>query len=53
MINCIRRWFCKHGWELIFDNVIVDSSKSTRIPENYIKVYRCKKCGYSKKYSAQ
>lgn len=55
LINYIRSCFCKHEWELIFDKMIVDSSKPTgiEIPNDHIKVYRCKKCGYSKKYKAR
>ena len=55
LINYIRSCFCSHEWELIFDKVIFDSTKTTgrAIPDDHIKVYRCKKCGYSKKYKAQ
>lgn len=40
LINYIRSWFCKHEWELIFDKMIVDSSKSTgrEIPDNHISL---------------
>lgn len=45
LINYIRSCFCKHDWELIFDKVIFNSTKTTdrEIPDNHIKVYRCKK----------
>lgn len=51
IINYIRSCFCKHDWELIFDSVITNpiSGKTN----NEIKVYRCKRCGYEKKYYAQ
>lgn len=42
LINYIRSCFCTHEWELIFN---------VQIGECYVcKTYRCKKCGYSKKY---
>lgn len=51
LINYIRSCFCKHEWELIFEDNIYGSS--FKMPDNKIKVYRCKKCGYSQKYKAQ
>lgn len=49
IINYIRSCFCKHEWELIFDT----SVKGQWSWESYnVKVYRCKKCGYSKKYKS-
>lgn len=47
-INYIRLCFCKHEWELIFDN-IVESDLGGRWRQ---KTYRCKKCGYSKSYKS-
>ena len=47
LINYIRSCFCKHDWEMIFD---------VRVDDDYevysCKTYRCKKCGYSKKYKS-
>ena len=43
IINYVRSCFCKHEWELIFD-VKIDGT--TR--DYSKKVYRCKKCGYSR-----
>ena len=51
LINYIRSCFCKHDWELIFNSTITD--QNTGQPYNQIKVYRCKKCGYEKRYKAQ
>lgn len=48
LIEYIRSCFCKHDWELIFSNTLAVRS----IASNRIKVYRCKKCGYSKRYKA-
>lgn len=53
IINYIRSCFCKHDWELIFNNTIVCSDNNSKYPDNHIKVYRCKKCGYEKRYKAQ
>lgn len=47
LINYIRSCFCEHEWELIF-NTFVHGAMN-----NYdCKVYRCKKCGYSKRYKS-
>ena len=49
-INYIRSCFCKHEWELIIDN----TGNNKYLNRDYIatyKVYRCKKCGHSMKYS--
>lgn len=43
--------FCQHDWELIFD-LTVNSQKAIN-PVNYIKIYRCKKCGLEKRYEAE
>ena len=47
LINYIRSCFCEHDWELIFDGFVKGDYKSF-----HIKVYRCKKCGYSRKYKS-
>lgn len=47
LINYIRSCFCKHDWELIFNGAVQDDGSFY-----YCKVYRCKKCGYSKKYKS-
>lgn len=50
IINYLRQCFCKHDWELIFD-LECDEIKQRKISNKYYKkIYRCKKCGYSKKY---
>lgn len=49
LINYIRSCFCKHEWELIFDTTVFREAND-EIPIRYEKVYRCKKCGVSKKY---
>lgn len=49
LINYIRSCFCKHEWELIFDTKVFGDTDKV-IPICYEKVYRCKKCGMSKKY---
>ena len=45
IINYFRSCFCNHDWELIIENYQYPTNK-----QNKIKVYRCKKCGYSKQY---
>lgn len=49
IINYIRSCFCKHEWELIFDTRVndIDWGDSYRC-----KTYRCKRCGYEKKYKS-
>ena len=48
LINYIRSCFCKHDWELIFHGEV-----TTEFGSHYHnKIYRCKKCGYSKKYKS-
>lgn len=49
VINYIRSCFCKHDWEMIF-NTFVNCDGGA---ETYsCKTYRCKKCGYSKRYKS-
>lgn len=50
LINYIRSCFCKHEWELIFNTAVYDAFGSKEIPDYHVKVYRCKKCGMSKRY---
>ena len=45
LINYIRSCFCKHDWELILDEYTNGGTCRS-------KIYRCKKCGYSKKYKS-
>lgn len=47
IINYFRSPFCKHDFELIFNTHVtfVDSAE-----HYYVKTYRCKKCGYERKY---
>lgn len=52
IINYIRSCFCRHDWELIFESDIVNDI-TDKTPINRVKVYRCKKCGVSRKYSVQ
>lgn len=47
LINYLRSCFCKHDWEMIF-NVQVESDDETYS----CKTYRCKKCGYAKRYKS-
>lgn len=48
LINYIRSCFCKHNYEMIFDVRVEDD-----FGEIYsCKTYRCKKCGYSRKYKS-
>lgn len=45
--------FCQHDWELIMSNEIYSNSPYYKHPIDYIKIYRCKKCGKEMKYHAQ
>lgn len=47
VINYIRSCFCKHNWELIFDGRI-DTDRGSY----GCKTYRCKHCGYSRRYKS-
>lgn len=48
LINYIRSCFCKHDWEMIFDTRV-----NSDVGETYsCKTYRCKKCGYGRKYKS-
>lgn len=47
LINYIRSCFCEHDWELIFNGQVNDGGS-----RYWNKIYRCKKCGYSKKYKS-
>lgn len=51
LINYIRSCACKHDWELIFNIAVYGSDNA--IPEYHSKIYRCKKCGMSKKYKSR
>lgn len=46
MINYIKSCSCDHEWELIFDEKWTELMVGNRS----CKVYRCRKCGYSKRY---
>lgn len=46
-INYIRSCFCRHDWEQIFESRVVGEDEEYRC-----KVYRCRKCGYSRKYKS-
>lgn len=48
LINYLRSCFCKHDWELIFNGTVKEEGYGFY----HCKVYRCKKCGYSKKYKS-
>lgn len=49
LINYLRSCFCKHDWEMIFDITTANNSGDAI---NKIKIYRCKKCGMEKRYTA-
>ena len=47
LINYIRSCFCNHEWELVHD-VFVNGGAE----RYHCKTYRCKKCGYSRRYKS-
>ena len=51
IINYIRSCFCTHDWECLA-RTSVYSNKEDTIPDYHVWTYRCKKCGYSKKYKS-
>lgn len=50
IVNYIRSCCCTHDWELIHDGFVRGADGWS--DSFYCKVYRCKKCGYSKKYKS-
>lgn len=47
LINYFRSCFCKHDFELIFNTYV------TGVWDDYsVKTYRCKKCGYARRYKS-
>ena len=52
IINYFRSCFCKHDCELIMKTQYYDDDVNSDVPYRATKVYRCKKCGYSKKYKS-
>lgn len=49
LIQYVRSCFCSHDWELIFDTMVeVDGGREVYS----CKTYRCRKCGYSKRYKS-
>ena len=48
LINYIRSCFCKHDWEMIFNFEVIENGYEVYS----CKTYRCKKCGYSKRYKS-
>lgn len=47
IINYFRSLFCKHDFELIFNTHVTFTDSAEHY---YVKTYRCKKCGYERKY---
>lgn len=47
LINYIKSCFCKHEWEMIFNTRVEYGNEAY-----FCKTYRCKKCGYSKRYKS-
>lgn len=47
IIQYIRSCFCNHEWELIFATKVYANSNIY-----WCKTYRCKKCGYSRRYKS-
>lgn len=50
LVNYFRSLFCKHEWELIFDNEVIDMYYGHQVGKHRQKTYRCKKCGMEQKY---
>ena len=51
LINYIRSCFCKHDWELLEQTKVWNGDDPfAKYPLGTKWIYRCKKCGYSKKY---
>lgn len=57
MINKIREMFCKHDYEFIENIKIGDYNGAEDIekvvPNEYVKLYRCKKCGHIHRVSSE
>jgi len=52
IINYLRSCFCRHDWEMIFDTSVNETEQGKVVNIYTMKTYRCKKCGYSKKYKS-
>lgn len=55
LINYIKSCFCDHDWELLSNDQVYKEHynyNEPRYPIGYQWVYRCKKCGYFKKYKS-
>lgn len=52
LINYLRQCFCTHEWEDVKILRKFEDDASVR-PYKVIYMYRCKKCGYTKKTVAQ
>jgi len=48
VINYIRSCFCYHEWELIFDVRVEDNEGRSYS----CKTFRCKKCGFARRYKS-
>lgn len=57
MVNFIRRMFCKHDYELTDDIKIGNYNSSPDpdkvVPNEGVKIYRCKKCGAIQRVSTK
>lgn len=51
LINYIRSCFCKHDWELLLVETVYET-EINKLPIGKQWIYRCKKCGYVKKYKS-
>ena len=49
LINYIKSCFCSHEWEHVIR--VKHMSYEMMKPIGYQDVYRCKKCGYVKKFN--
>ena len=52
LVNYFKSLFCKHDWELIFDDDVVDTYWSMPCGRYAEKVYRHKICGMEKRYKS-
>jgi hypothetical protein len=50
LVDYIRGCFCRHDWELIFHGRTNEMRDGEVVSFYHTKIYRCKKCGCSKKY---
>lgn len=55
MIRALWEWLwpphCDHEWERLSHTTVYPGQSKDALPSSHVWLFRCKKCGRSKKYS--